>query len=272
MNTPTNLTSLSTKQLQEHKIDVRSKVWKELRKVAYPDSRFHYDFAEFIADFQDSQIATTQILNSDFFKFAIELNQMTENSYIFITPDNCLEDLRFQLLERNIPFLITTYGIRRGFYLLEPSKIDPKHYALAASLDGMEKHATHLSIHQLKELNLKVSLMITGTGAINDKGIRFGKGHGFFDLEWAMLSTINAIDMQKTKCVAVVHDVQLLNGIDLKPEIFDTVCDYIVTNSKVISVENAVKPNCGILWNVLSPGMLDDIEPLKEIYNSSLKE
>lgn len=265
-------TTLTTQQLQEHKVDIRSMVWKELRKVAYPDSRFHYNFAEFIADFQGSENASTQILESDFFANAINETKKFENSFIFITPDNCLEDLRLRLLNLKIPYLITTYSIRRGFYLVDPNKIDPKNYPLAATLDGMEKLSNHLSIHELHDLNIKIPLMITGTGAINDKGIRFGKGHGFFDLEWAMLSTINAIDLNSTRCVAVVHDVQLLKGIDLKPEIFDTVCDYVVTNSQIIHVPNAVKPTCGIIWDALAPGMLEDIEPLNEIYNSPLRK
>ena len=28
----------------EHKSEVRERVWSELRKVAVPDSRFHFDF------------------------------------------------------------------------------------------------------------------------------------------------------------------------------------------------------------------------------------
>lgn len=265
-------TPLSTKQLQEHKVDIRSMVWKELRKVAYPDSRFHYNFAEFIADFQGSDIAATQILESNFFAKAIDDTSKFKNSFIFITPDNCLEDLRLRLLNLKIPYLITTYSIRRGFYLVDPNKIDPNNYPLAATLDGMEKFAKHLSIYEMNDMNIKVPLMITGTGAINDKGIRFGKGHGFFDLEWAMLSTINAIDLKSTRCVAVVHDVQLLKGIELKPEIFDTVCDYVVTNSQIIHVPNAIKPTCGIIWDALAPGMLEDIEPLNELYNSPLRK
>ena len=253
---------LTTAQLQQHKGDIRSQVWKELRKVAYPDSRFHYDFAEFIADFQGSEDATNLILNSQFFK---DSTKDKKNSLVFITPDNCLELLRFKMLERGIPFLMTTYGIRRGFYVVDPTQIDKEMYWYAATLDGMEKLSKHVTLAELKEMQVNVPLMITGTGAINDEGIRFGKGHGYFDLEWAMLYTMGIIDIEQTKCVAIVHDVQLLRGIKLKPEIFDTVCDFIVTNSTIISVPNAVKPNCGIIWDMLAPGMLEEIEPLNEL-------
>lgn len=259
--------TLTTEQLHQHKFNIRNQVWTELRKVALPDSRFHYNFAEFIADFQGSENSTNFMFNNQFFKLtkpSIDLNNRFKN-LVFITPDNCLESLRYQLLKNGIPFLMTTYGIRRGFYLVDPLKIDPKMYLYASTLDGMEKLSTHMTLKDLKNLNVTISLMVTGTGAINDKGIRFGKGHGYFDLEWAMLLMIGCVDLVETKCLAVVHDCQLLNGIELKPEIFDTVCDYIVTNSQILKIENAKKPTCGVLWDLLSPGMFEEIEPLSEL-------
>lgn len=255
---------LTTQELQQHKVDVRSQVWQELRKVAYPDSRFHWDFAEFIADFQGSDKAVEMILASDFFKHSSKAADKL--NLVFITPDNCLELLRYKLLESGIPFLMTTYGIRRGFFIVDPKKINKDLYWHAATLDGMERLGTHVTLDDLKQMNIFVPLMITGTGAINDKGIRFGKGHGYFDLEWAMLSMLGCTDAALTKCVAVVHDVQLLQGVELKPEVFDTVCDFIVTNTKIIDVDNAEKPSCGVLWDALAPGMMHEIEPLTELY------
>ena len=41
----------------DHKADVRSRVFAVLRTVAFPDSSFHFDFGEFIADFHGSDQA-----------------------------------------------------------------------------------------------------------------------------------------------------------------------------------------------------------------------
>lgn len=38
------------------------------------------------------------------------------------------------------------------------------------------------------------------------EGVRFGKGHGFFDLEWGMFSDLKLVD-ENPPVVAVVHDV-----------------------------------------------------------------
>ena len=50
---------------------------------------------------------------------------------------------------------------------------------------------------------------MTGASAVSTNGLRFGKGHGYFDLEWAMLRYLELAD-DDTPVVACVHDVQLV--------------------------------------------------------------
>lgn len=132
-------------------------------------TRFHYDFAEFIADFQDSSTANELLLNHPAF---------TSASVVFITPDNCVEELRFKSLQAGKKVLVTSYGIRRGFWLLEPEKIPRARWEYASTLDGMEKLARSITLKEMRDEGFKVDLMVTGTGAINSDGVRFGKGHG----------------------------------------------------------------------------------------------
>ena len=40
---------------------IRQRVWNDLRHVARPDSRFHWNFAEFIADYEGSDICAQRI-------------------------------------------------------------------------------------------------------------------------------------------------------------------------------------------------------------------
>jgi 5-formyltetrahydrofolate cyclo-ligase len=238
----------------EHKADVRSRVWQVLRQVAIPDSRFHFDFSSFIADFEGSDVATERLLALPSFRTC---------TTIFIAPDNCLEHLREQTLRVGIQILMTTYGIRRGFWLLDPAQIEPSLFKYAATLDGMEKVGRSVTLQDIVETRLQIGMMITGTGAINNEGVRFGKGHGYFDLEWGMLSAIGAVKPD-TVTVAVVHDCQLLRE-ELEPEEFDTTCDLIVTPSGIIEVGAAKKPTCGIIWERLQKNMMKDIPPLQEL-------
>lgn len=43
-------------------------------------------------------------------------------------------------------------------------------------------------------------------------GMRFGKGHGYFDLEFAMLSEIGLVDAS-SEVVDVVHDCQYVDAV-----------------------------------------------------------
>ena len=234
-----------------YKTQIRDRVWARLTAVAKPDSRFHYDFSEFIADFELSSIAVEKVIQLPCYQSA---------KVIFITPDNCLEQLRFAALRAGKVVLTTTYAIKRGFKRLDPSLIPPSRYEYASTLDGMEKLATPMN---LVGISFQVDLLVTGTGAINTEGVRFGKGHGFFDLEWGMLYTIGAVS-QQTCTVAIVHDCQILDE-RLVPEVFDTVCDIIATPSQIIEVPATKKPTCGILWDRLAEGMLESIPPLREL-------
>ncbi|KAF3389874.1 Methenyltetrahydrofolate synthase domain-containing protein [Talaromyces pinophilus] len=240
--------------LAEGKVDVRKRAWEQLLKVARPDSRHHFDFSSFIADFEGSDHAIDRL---------IQLPCYTKSDIIFVTPDNCLENLRLRALTDGKIVLVTTYAIRRGFWVLDPQRILAVDYRYAAMLDGMERLGQFTTLENIRSRGWRISLMVTGTGAINFRGVRFGKGHGFFDLEWAMLYTLGTID-RSTVAISVVHDCQVLEE-ELYPEEFDTVCDVVVTPTKIITVTAATKPNCGILWPLLQPGMMDDIPPLKEL-------
>lgn len=237
----------------DHKSTIRERVWTELRKVALPDSRFHYDFGEFIADFQGSDDATARLTSHHFYK---------DSSFIFITPDNCLEQLRYQTLLDGKLMLITSYSIKRGFFLLDPNVIPKEQYLYAATLDGMERVGKPVTLADIKMLP-RLEYLITGTGAINEEGVRFGKGHGFFDAEWGMLYRIGKIDTN-TPAAAVVHDCQVLKET-LYPDVFDTVVDVIFTPTGTLEVKSPHKPTCGILWERLDPHMLETIPPLQEL-------
>lgn len=237
----------------EHKASVRERVWSELRKVAVPDSRFHFDFGEFIADFEGGEAAVKRLTGHRYYRDA---------DFVFITPDNCLDRLRLKALQDGKTVLMTTYSIKRGFWLLDPAKIAPDLYLYASTLDGMERVARHVDLNDIRRLP-PVEYMVTGTGAINMEGVRFGKGHGFFDAEWGILYRLGRITAA-TPAAAVVHDCQVLDE-RLTPDVFDTVADVIFTPTRTIEVANPHKPTVGILWDRLDPHMYETIPPLRQL-------
>ena len=122
----------------------------------------------------------------------------------------------------------------------------------------------------MQQVGLYMDLIVTGTGAINQAGVRFGKSHCFLDLEWAMLTNIGVVH-RSLPCIAVVHDRQVL-AEELKPEVFDTVFEHIVTPTRVVQIEGPVRrPTCEILRDKLQPGMLENIPQLQEMQRTQTR-
>ena len=238
---------------KQEKQNIRLNVWKELKKVALPDSRFHLNFKEYIPDFQNSSNAHKQIYNSKIYK---------ESNLLFITPDNCLTSLREQAIRDKKNIIVSTYGIYRGFILLTQSMVDKGNEHFASTLDGLEYFGKKISLNEIQKLG-KIDLMLTGASAVSNNGVRFGKGHGFFDLEWGIFADIKVVN-ENTNIIAVVHNVQVVN-FNLKPSDTDIIVDYIVTNNEYLSTKRKQTRPKGIYWEKLEKGMFEATPPLQEL-------
>lgn len=231
---------------------VRERIWERLRPVARPDSRFHLNFAEVIPDFEGSSIATARLTSLPFYQ---------KGRYAFVTPDNGLAELRQQMLEAGKTIVVSTYGIYRGLYLLEPSAVPAGQERFASWLDGLEYFGRPISLAEIAERG-PFQFMATGASAVSLQGVRFGKGHGFFDLEWGMFTEIGVVD-EGTPVAAVVHDVQVVEE-QLVPSETDILVDVIATPSRLIRVERQRRPR-GVKWDLLDPQQIAATPPLQEL-------
>ena len=238
---------------KQEKQQIRLKVWEKLKNVALPDSRFHLNFEEYIPDFEDSLKACDQIIKSEEYK---------KSKLLFITPDNCLTTTREQAIRDGKNIIVSTYGIYRGFILIAKDMINKGDEVFASTLDGLEHFGKNISLNEIKNLG-KIDIMLTGASAVSINGVRFGKGHGFFDLEWGMFADIKVVD-ESTPIVAVVHDVQVVD-FDLEPSNTDIIVDWIVTNKKKLSTKRNKSRPSGIYWDLLEKGMLEATPPLQEL-------
>lgn len=232
---------------------IRQRIWSKLHDVAKPDTRFHLNFGEVIPDFEGSEAATEKIVAMPEYKAC---------KYAFITPDNCLVDLRRRMIAAGIPFVMSTYGIYRGFLYMEPGRVPKGDELYAAWLDGMEHFARPISLAEIARMG-RFDLMVTGASAVSMDGVRFGKGHGFFDLEWGMFTDLGIVD-EATPVVAIVHDVQVVED-RLHPSATDILVDHIATPTRLIKVERRAKRPHGVKWELLDPEQLKATPPLQEL-------
>jgi 5-formyltetrahydrofolate cyclo-ligase len=231
----------------------RERIWADLAKVARPDSRFHWDFSSFIADFEGSDQCALRVR---------ELGAYQADGPIFITPDNSTERLRAQAMADGRTILMTTYGIGRGFLQLDPSMVPASERRYAATLDGMDRYARPMSLAELRGGPV-IALLVTGGSAVSANGVRFGKGHGYFDLEWAILSEIGRVD-EASQIVDVVHDCQVVVET-LQGEDHDVPVDWIVTPTRTVPVVDSGRRPGRVRWDLLGDGPLSQIPPIQEL-------
>lgn len=235
--------------------NVRQRVWADLRKVARPDSRFHWDFSSYIADFDGSERCSELVLGHDAYR-------ALGGRRLFVTPDNSTEDLRRRLILDGRPFTITTYGIVRGFLDIDPKAIERGEARYAATLDGADRFGRPVSLRELAA-GPGFGLLVTGSAAVSRNGVRFGKGHGYFDLEWAMLSDLKLVD-RDTVIIAIVHDCQVVPE-DLTPKPHDVVVDWIATPTRLIRVDHPDRPPGTVRWDQIRGGELERLDVIAEL-------
>ena len=158
--------------------------------------------------------------------------------------------------------VVSTYGIYRGFRLLEPSMVPAGQELFAAWLDGIEHFGKPITLEEVAARG-PFDFMVTGASAVSLDGVRFGKGHGFFDLEWGMFTDVGIVD-ETTPVAALVHDVQVVED-KLFPSPTDILVDVIATPTRLIHVERRAARPRGIKWELLDPQQIANTPPLREL-------
>ncbi|ORY03490.1 hypothetical protein BCR34DRAFT_605227 [Clohesyomyces aquaticus] len=233
-----------------------------------PDSRFGYDMSAFIPDFRGSSSAVRRLVELPCYKSA---------STLLVEPDNCLQELRFQALKDGKKMVVSTYGLRRGFVLLDPRRIGEEKFELASLLDGMEKPGLgrNVSWTQLQEEGIRLDLCVAGAVAVTLAGLRIDKGYGWLDLQWGMFMDRGMLG-SATPVAVVVHSSQIvrdkpsMSELHIKP--WDTPCNFIVSPDEVIETRKYAMPIDRILWDKVKPEQLATLPPLQELKGIQMME
>jgi 5-formyltetrahydrofolate cyclo-ligase len=202
---------------------VRRVVWQLLSEVARPDSRFDLDLSQYVPDFAGSNLAHKRVMKRD---------EWRQADVIFCAPDNSIEQLRLSALNAGKKILVPTYGLQRGFILLDGVKIPTTDHALAATLDGMERFGKRLGPADLRQAGV-IELVVTGATAVTTDGRHIGGGQRYLALEWMMMKQLGVLS-PNALVFAVVHDCQVVDEmVEAEP---DCLLDLICTNSQEIDV------------------------------------
>jgi 5-formyltetrahydrofolate cyclo-ligase len=144
----------------------------------------------------------------------------------------------------------------RPFLLLDPEQllVAPRS---AASIRGAAAAGRPVRLDEVEH----VDLVVCGTVAVNRSGTRVGKGGGYSDLEFALLTETGAID-ERTVVATTVHASQVFRGRLPETE-HDFRVDLVITPDEVIRTGARGRPS-GILWNHLDAEKIESIPALRE--------
>src|SRR5262245_21527577 len=175
---------------------------------------------------------------------------------IKINPDSPQRWVRALALERNIMVITPTPRLKGAFRKLDPAKIPKQHYADAATLKRGGSWGEDLALEELP----KVDLVVVGSVAVTRDGRRLGKGHGYADLEYAILRELGS---PPVPVVTTVHPLQVLDGFPTEDH--DLPISLIATPDDVLEVIYPTAPPDDMAWDTLPEEALKEMPVLGEL-------
>jgi 5-formyltetrahydrofolate cyclo-ligase len=104
---------------------------------------------------------------------------------IKVNPDAPQRPVRAAALRRGITVFVPTPCLRAGFKRLDPARIAEEQIEAASSLSKGDRFAEAVPLEALPAMDA----IVCGSVAVTRDGRRCGKGEGYSDLEYAILSS-----------------------------------------------------------------------------------
>ncbi|CAF0762137.1 unnamed protein product [Rotaria sordida] len=209
-----------------------------------------------IPNFRYCEIASENVISLECFKRA---------RVIKINPSLAQESLRYLTLSYNKVLLTPTPSLDSAlFYKLEPKFLHRSQLDWAATKTGAAELGTVIQLQALKQIH--VDLIIVASVVVNPiTGARIGKGKGYGDLEYAIMSQMGCVS-NKTIIMTTCHESQLINDIPNHiMEQHDLPVDIIVTPKRYIYTKRLFQRPTRVYWNKLDPDMMISIPVLQEL-------
>lgn len=227
------------------KDELREAVWRALqqRKVArFPGAKGR------IPNFIGAEACATRLADTDFWKAA---------KFLKVNPDSPQRAIRQRaLVEGKIIYMaVPRLRSEKPFIELDPQKLSCSPF-VASSIKGADKYGRPVTLDEVKQLDL----VVCGSVAVNRRGARVGKGGGYSDLEFALLTEQKKI-AANTPIVTSIHPLQMIDG-EIPMTEHDIPLSAIVTPDDVIEIKSKFPRPKGIYWNMLPQEKIADIPVL----------
>lgn len=175
-----------------------------------------------------------------------------------INPDSPQRAIRQRALTdgKTIYMAVPRLRSEKPFIELDPKKLKCSPYA-ASSIKGAGQYGRPVGLNEMKPIDL----VVCGSVAVNRQGARVGKGGGYSDLEFALLTERKKI-AAATPIVTSVHPLQIVDEAIPMTE-HDIPLSAIVTPGEIIEIKSALPRPKAIYWKLLPQEKIDAIPALK---------
>lgn len=175
-----------------------------------------------------------------------------------VNPDSPQRAIRQKALEqgKTLYMAVPRLSGDKPFIELDAKSLKCSKY-VASSIKGAAKYGRPVNLDAVK----KIDLIVCGSVAVNRKGARVGKGGGYSDLEFALLTEEKKID-GNTPILTSVHPLQIVNEPIPMTE-HDIPLSAIVTPEEIIEIQSPLPRPKGIYWKMLPSEKIEAIPVLK---------
>jgi 5-formyltetrahydrofolate cyclo-ligase len=231
--------------IRRQKEDIRRRIWIKMEETHV--ARFPMPVHSRIPNFEGAETAAKKLSETQVFQRA---------KTVFCCPDSPQRWVRSMILKEGKTLVMASPRLREDFILLDPQRIDSKHYPEASTIAGAFKYGSRVD-----PSDIKVDFKVTGSVAVTVDGGRVGKGGGYSDIEYGLLKEFNCIN-EETPIATTVHDLQVVVWVPMDPT-HDMPLNYIATPTRIIETKTKIPKPKGIDWKLLSETQVQEIPLLK---------
>ena len=220
------------KEIKEFRDRLRRRVWEAMMREGV--ARFPLPTYGRIPNFIGAEVAARRLAAT---------REFLRAEVVKVSPDSPQRPVREEVLRRGKRLVMPTPRIREGFLLIDPAKIPRGAFGAASTIRGAFRYGIKVKPWNLPE----VDLIVTGSVAVDLSGTRLGKGRGYSELEYGILLECGKVSTD-TPVFTTVHDIQVLEDVEIPRLPWDVTVDKIFTPTRGLSASGPKQRPPGILW------------------------
>lgn len=231
-----------------NKDTIRESVWDDLDESG--EARFPYPPHGRIPNFAGAEDAANRMAQEEWWQ---------EATAIKANPDAPQLSVRRRALRAGkiVYMAVPRLRSRKPFLALDPNAIDD--IDEASTISGASTYGQPVAVDEVPQIDVIVS----GSVAVDKFGVRVGKGEGYSDLEFAILTEAGRVNA-RTVVATTVHERQVWPE-PIEPAAHDVPIDFVATPEREFVTEIRTDRPDGLDWSRIGPEMIEEIPVLHEL-------